>query len=71
MAGRTYPTVLSVADEVAVAAFLEGKIRFTEIPAVVSAALDKHQPVAVSLETISEVTKWARVAGHNAIAELA
>jgi 1-deoxy-D-xylulose-5-phosphate reductoisomerase len=70
-AGRTYPTVLSVADEIAVAAFLDGKIGFTAIPEVILATLEKHQPVDVSLEAISDVTAWASAAAHSAIAELA
>jgi 1-deoxy-D-xylulose-5-phosphate reductoisomerase len=39
-AGGTAPCVLNAADEVAVAAFLEGKIGFTAIPAVVERVLE-------------------------------
>jgi 1-deoxy-D-xylulose-5-phosphate reductoisomerase len=39
-AGGTAPCVLNAADEVAVAAFLDGKIGFTSIPAVVERVLD-------------------------------
>jgi len=39
-AGGTAPCVLNAADEVAVAAFLDGKIGFTAIPAVVDRVLD-------------------------------
>lgn len=40
--GGTAPAVLNAADEVAVEAFLEGRIRFLDIPEVVSTALGRH-----------------------------
>jgi 1-deoxy-D-xylulose-5-phosphate reductoisomerase len=40
--GGTYPTVLSAADEVAVGAFLAGKIGFTDIYRVVERVLARH-----------------------------
>jgi 1-deoxy-D-xylulose-5-phosphate reductoisomerase len=47
-AGGTAPTVLNAADEVAVAAFLDGRIPFTGIPAVIERILTEMpaQPVA-------------------------
>jgi 1-deoxy-D-xylulose-5-phosphate reductoisomerase len=42
--GGTYPTVLSAADEVAVSAFLAGKIGFTDIYRVVERVLAQHVP---------------------------
>ncbi len=42
--GGTYPAVLSAADEVAVNAFLDGKIKFTEIYRVVEQVLSEHRP---------------------------
>jgi 1-deoxy-D-xylulose-5-phosphate reductoisomerase len=47
-AGGTAPTVLNAADEVAVAAFLEGRIPFTGIAAVIERTLDElpARPVA-------------------------
>jgi len=39
-AGGTAPCVLNAADEVAVAAFLDGRIGFTAIPAAIDAVLD-------------------------------
>lgn len=60
-AGDTYPTVLSAADEVAVARFLRGEIGFLDIPALVAAALDTHIPKdALSLDTIMAADAWAR-----------
>lgn len=41
-AGGTYPAAMNAANEEAVAAFLEGRIRFTHIPVVVERVLDGH-----------------------------
>jgi len=41
-AGGGAPTVLNAANEVAVAAFLEGRIRWSEIPDVLSDVLSRH-----------------------------
>jgi 1-deoxy-D-xylulose-5-phosphate reductoisomerase len=68
MAGKTYPTVLSAADDEAVTAFLAGDLRFPDITRVVESALESHQPVDVSLESIREVDSWARKAAQKSIA---
>ncbi len=41
--GGTYPAAFNAADEVAVAAFLDGKIRFTSITTVISEVLGAHE----------------------------
>ena len=51
--GRSAPAVLNAADEVAVAAFLEGRISFLAIADVVAATLD-HMPV-VELLSVADV----------------
>lgn len=59
--GQTFPTVLSAADEVAVPAFLEGRIGFTDIPEVIESALAEHTGVDVTdLEVVQEADEWAR-----------
>ncbi len=59
--GNTWPTVLNAADEVAVYAFLEGRIRFTQIARVVEKTLEKHQGSSrLSLESVLEADRWAR-----------
>ncbi len=59
--GKTYPAVLNAANEVAVYAFLEGKIDFLDIPRLVEQTLDNHEPeVPDSLETILRVDADAR-----------
>jgi len=60
-AGGTAPTVLCAADEVAVDLFLKGKIRFTDIPAIIAACLDAHKPIAEpSIELIMETDAVVR-----------
>ncbi len=59
--GGTYPAVLSSADEVAVTLFLEGKIGFMDIPALVESVLARHIPVqADTLEAVLTSAEWAR-----------
>lgn len=43
--GGTMPTVLNAANEVAVAAFLNGKISFLQIEDLIETALDKHDNI--------------------------
>ena len=60
-AGRTYPAVLSAADEELVKRFLGGRIGFTDIHPLVCEALDAHEPPTDgSLEAIMEADAWAR-----------
>jgi 1-deoxy-D-xylulose-5-phosphate reductoisomerase len=70
IAGRTYPTVLSAADDEAVRAFLAGNLRFVDIPTVVEIVLDRHQPADVTLDSIWEADRWARVAAGEAVTAL-
>jgi 1-deoxy-D-xylulose-5-phosphate reductoisomerase len=59
--GGTAPAVLNAADEVAVQAFLEGRISFTDIPRLIGNSLDAHQVAsAVTFENIMAADAWAR-----------
>ena len=59
--GGTLPTVMNAANEVAVAAFLEGMSRFSAIWEHVEAAMRAHAVVEhPSLEEILEADGWAR-----------
>ena len=59
--GRTAPTVLNAANEVAVRAFLDGRIGFGEIARVNETVLTKHQTTdASSIENILAADGWAR-----------
>jgi len=59
--GTTYPAALNAANEVAVMAFLEGKIPLTGIADVVARVVDDHEPASVvSLVTLDRANAWAR-----------
>jgi 1-deoxy-D-xylulose-5-phosphate reductoisomerase len=60
-AGGTMPAVLNAANEVAVEAFLEHRLSFLDIPAVIEGVLDKHRcaPV-VCLDDVLAADQWAR-----------
>jgi 1-deoxy-D-xylulose-5-phosphate reductoisomerase len=59
--GGTMPAAMSAANEVAVAAFLEGRIRFMEIPQTIEETMRSHQvnPCS-SIEAVLEADRWAR-----------
>jgi 1-deoxy-D-xylulose-5-phosphate reductoisomerase len=59
--GGTAPAVLNAADEIVVQAFLDRKISFPSIPAVIAATLDAHavRP-ADCLDSIMDADSWAR-----------
>ena len=58
--GGTFPAVLSAADEVAVNAFLEGRIGFTDIYSVVEKVLGQHHPSSgQDAGEVLEADRWA------------
>jgi 1-deoxy-D-xylulose-5-phosphate reductoisomerase len=60
-AERSLPIVLNAANEVAVAAFLEGKLGFTAIPDVIDETMGAHTPGATdSLAAVRRIDSWAR-----------
>ncbi|HYK73358.1 MAG TPA: 1-deoxy-D-xylulose-5-phosphate reductoisomerase [Pseudoneobacillus sp.] len=66
--GGTLPSVLNAANEVAVAGFLEGKIKFLEIEELIEKALLSHDNIQnPSLTTIQEVDKETRQFVHSLI----
>ncbi len=57
----TFPAVLNAANEVAVRAFLDHRIRFPNIAKVVEEVMSKHKPVsAPALADILSADAWAR-----------
>ncbi len=59
--GGTYPAVLNAANEIAVDAFLNEKIRFTQIPQIVADTLDGHQSTEVTgVEMLFELDREIR-----------
>lgn len=60
-AGGTMPAALNAANEIAVQAFLDGKIRLSDIAVVNRSVLSEHtQTEADSLEVILSADTWAR-----------
>jgi len=68
-AGGTAPAALNAADEVAVAAFLDGAIPLGRLPEVLARVLDAHvrEPVE-SLAQLDAVDAWARGEARRAMA---
>jgi 1-deoxy-D-xylulose-5-phosphate reductoisomerase len=66
--GGISPAVFNAANEVAVAAFLDGQIPFGRISDIVERGLDEHAPApAASLAAVREADRWARErARHHA-----
>jgi 1-deoxy-D-xylulose-5-phosphate reductoisomerase len=69
--GGTAPAVLNAANEVAVAAFLDGRLRFTAIPQVIEHALRAAPATAAdSLETVLDADRRARTAARDGVVAL-
>jgi 1-deoxy-D-xylulose-5-phosphate reductoisomerase len=70
--GGTAPCVLNAANEIAVHAFLEGGLRFVEIPQVIERTLAElgGEPV-LSFESLYEADREARALAAETVAELA
>jgi 1-deoxy-D-xylulose-5-phosphate reductoisomerase len=67
MAGGAAPVVLNAANEVAVAAFLANRCRFTEIPRLIARALDAHAAATADdleacLAVDDRVRRWTEAA---------
>jgi 1-deoxy-D-xylulose-5-phosphate reductoisomerase len=59
--GETMPAILNAANEVAVNAFLEGSLKFTEIPILLKRVMEEHEVKPVhTIEDILKADHWAR-----------
>ena len=59
--GGTMPAVLNGANEVAVAAFIENRIKFTAIPQVIEEVMDGHLNIdSPGLEDVVSADQWSR-----------
>jgi 1-deoxy-D-xylulose-5-phosphate reductoisomerase len=59
--GRTMPAVLNAANEVAVEAFLQGRLGFLVIPRLIREVMERHRPPQQNcLEDILQAHEWAR-----------
>jgi 1-deoxy-D-xylulose-5-phosphate reductoisomerase len=71
-AGGTTPAVLNAANEVAVAAFLAGRLGFLGIPRLNEAVLERHENRAAdALEAVLEADRWAREVAETMLADAA
>ena len=67
----TLAVVLNAANEVAVAAFLEGRLGRTAIPTVIERTMNAHTVEGVStVETAWRVDGWAHTYARDMAAEL-
>ncbi|OAG27141.1 1-deoxy-D-xylulose-5-phosphate reductoisomerase [Thermodesulfatator autotrophicus] len=69
--GGTAPAVLNAANEIAVEAFLEGRLRFDLIPVVVQKTLEQAQiKEPFSIDEVINADIFARIIAHQIIDEL-
>ena len=67
-AGGLAPTILNAANEIAVSAFLNEQIKFTQIHEIVEKTLNNiSNKAAVSIETILQMDEKARIVAQNYI----
>jgi 1-deoxy-D-xylulose-5-phosphate reductoisomerase len=70
--GGTMPATMNAANEVAVEAFLNGGIRFTNIAEIIRSTMDDHNPKDVeTLEDALEADRWAREKAESLVVALA
>ena len=68
--GRTLPAAMNAANEVAVYAFLDGRIRFLDIPRLVRKVMDNHKQMnSPNLKDIIDVDKKSKEETKNYIEE--
>lgn len=61
-AGGTMPAVMNAANEIAVHAFLEGRIRFIDIPRIISRVMSAHSLLSArKIDEVVEADRWARL----------
>lgn len=69
--GGAMPCIINAADEVAVASFLEGRIRFIDIPTVVEGVYSKMIGTTYdTVDTLLEIDREARILAQNIINSL-
>lgn len=62
----TAPAVLNLANDFAVYSFLNGKIRFTDIPKIIKNAMEKHKWLKnPSLNDLKVLNKWTKLYVNN------
>jgi 1-deoxy-D-xylulose-5-phosphate reductoisomerase len=68
--GETMPAILNATNEVAVNAFLEGLIKFTDIPLLLRRVMEEHEVKKVhTIEDILKTDHWARERARAILSE--
>ncbi len=68
--GGTAPAVLNAANEIAVEAFLSGRIGFLDIATVIRRVLDRHSPLELEhINTALRADRWGREEARLVISE--
>lgn len=66
--GGTMPAVLNASNEVAVKAFLEGRIHFNEIPVIINKTMSSHTSKgSPEIADIIEADRWARLKAEDIV----
>ena len=68
--GGVLPTVMNAANEIAVAAFLAGELRFDRIPVVVEQVMNQHETAEADLESVLAADKNTRQITRRVIGEV-
>lgn len=68
--GGTAPAALNAADEIAVAAFLAGQIRFTDIPRIIEKVLETVKVQPLAWDVLDDVDEEAREVARGYISTL-
>jgi 1-deoxy-D-xylulose-5-phosphate reductoisomerase len=70
--GGTLPAAMNAANEVAVKAFLDERICLSDIPRVIEAVMNDHEPRRVTnLEVVLDTDREARREATNVIQQIA
>lgn len=64
---KSMPAVLNGANDAAVRAFLEDRLGFNDIPAVISETMSRHKPVAGGIKEYRLAELWARATAKDII----
>jgi len=59
--GKSYPATVCAADNILVNAFLEGKIKFTDIAKILDRVINGHKPSLITTESIIEITQESQI----------
>jgi 1-deoxy-D-xylulose-5-phosphate reductoisomerase len=69
--GESMPTVLNAANEIAVDAFLKGKIFFYQIPDLIEKTMASHEKIPMeNIEMVMKTDTWAREKATNLLKDI-